>query len=140
MALVEYSADEIAQLVAENPGKFDTVEPAVYAAPTQITVGGRKIDVKAFVDYATEHGKFARMLPVNGAGHTSMVAPLIGELIGEIADIEPRPLRCTLFSSIDKDAVYRAGDTPTDYKYFAKGMRHSVWFTQAVTQACHCLL
>lgn len=136
MALVEYSADEIAQLVAENPGKFDTVEPAVYAAPTQITVGGRKIDVKAFVDYATEHGKFARMLPVNGAGHTSMVAPLIGELIGEIADIEPRPLRCTLFSSIDKDAVYRAGDTPTDYKYFAKGMRHSVWFTQAVTQAC----
>ena len=136
MALVEYSAEEISQLIAENPGTFDTVEPAVYAAPTQITVGGKKRDVQAFVDYATEHGKFARMMRVNGAGHTSMVAPLIGELIGEIADIEPRPLHCTLFSSIDKDAVYQVGDTPTDYKYFAKGMRHSVWFTQAVSQAC----
>lgn len=136
MALVEYSAEEISQLIAENPGAFDTVEPAVYAAPTQITVGGKKRDVQAFVDYATEHGKFARMMRVNGAGHTSMVAPLIGELIGEIADIEPRPLHCTLFSSIDKDAVYQVGDTPTDYKYFAKGMRHSVWFTQAVSQAC----
>lgn len=136
MALVEYSAEEISQLISENPGTFDTVEPAVYAAPTQITVGGKKRDVQAFVDYATEHGKFARMMRVNGAGHTSMVAPLIGELIGEIADIEPRPLHCTLFSSIDKDAVYQVGDTPTDYKYFAKGMRHSVWFTQAVSQAC----
>lgn len=136
MALVEYSAGVIAQIVADNPGTFDTVEPAVYAAPTQITIGGKKPDVQAFVDYATEHGKFARMLSVNGAGHTSMVAPLIGELIGEIADIEPRPLRCTLFSSIDKDAVYQVGDTPTTYKYFAKGMRHSVWFTQAVSQAC----
>lgn len=136
MALVEYSAEEIAQLVADNPGTFDTVEPAVYAAPTQITVGGKKPDVQAFVDYATENGKFARMLNVNGAGHTSMVAPLIGELIGEIADIEPLPLHCTLFSSIDKEAVYQVGDTPTTYKYFAKGMRHSVWFTQAVSQAC----
>lgn len=136
MGLVEYTAEEIAQIVADNPGKFDTVEPAVYAAPNQITVGGKKKDVQAFVDYADGHGKFARMLRVNGAGHTSMVAPLVGELIGEIADIEARPLRCSLYSSIDRETVYQAGDTPTDYQYFAKGMRHPVWFTQAVSKAC----
>ncbi|MFY9190669.1 MAG: type I polyketide synthase [Lawsonella sp.] len=136
MGLVEYTEDEINQVKEENPGKFDTVEPAVYAAPNQITVGGKKTEVQAFVDYADEHGKFARMLRVNGAGHTSMVAPLVGELIGEIADIEARPLRCNLYSSIDKETVYQAGDAPTDYQYFAKGMRHPVWFTQAVSKAC----
>src|SRR5699024_4926413 len=33
MALVEYSADEVAQIIAENP-RFASIEPAVYAAPT----------------------------------------------------------------------------------------------------------
>ena len=42
MALVEYSAEEIAQIIADNP-QFASIEPAVYAAPTHTTVGGRAL-------------------------------------------------------------------------------------------------
>ena len=135
MALVEYSADEVAQIIADNP-QFASIEPAVYAAPTHTTVGGRATPVAEFVAWVEEQGKFARQLQVRGAGHTSDVDMLLGELTAEIAGLEPRELTSGLFSSVDRETFYRAGHGPVHAEeYWVKGMRHSVWFTHAVRKA-----
>ena len=135
MALVEYSAEEIAQIIADNP-QFASIEPAVYAAPTHTTVGGRAQPVADFVAWVEKQGKFARQLQVRGAGHTSDVDMLLGELAAEIAGLEPRELRSGLFSSVDRETFYRAGHEPIHAEeYWVKGMRHSVWFTHAVRKA-----
>lgn len=135
MALVEYSADEVARIIADNP-QFASIEPAVYAAPTHTTVGGRAKPVAEFVAWVEEQGKFARQLQVRGAGHTSDVDMLLGELAAEIAGLEPRPLTSALFSSVDREVHYRAGHEPIhSEEYWVKGMRHQVWFTHAVRKA-----
>ena len=135
MALVEYSADEVAEIIAANP-QFASIEPAVYAAPTHTTVGGRAKPVADFVAWVEEQGKFARQLQVRGAGHTSDVDMLLGELAAEIAGLDPRPLTSGLFSSVDRETFYRAGHEPIHAEeYWVKGMRHQVWFTQAVRKA-----
>ena len=135
MALVEYSAEEIAQIIADNP-QFSSIEPAVYAAPTHTTVGGRAQPVADFVAWVEEQGKFARQLQVRGAGHTSDVDMLLGELAAEIAGLEPHELTSGLFSSVDRETFYRAGHEPVHAEeYWVKGMRHSVWFTHAVRKA-----
>ena len=135
MALVEYSAEEIAQIIADNP-QFASIEPAVYAAPTHTTVGGRATPVAEFVAWVEQQGKFARQLQVRGAGHTSDVDMLLGELAAEIAGLEPHGLTTGLFSSVDKETFYRAGHEPIHAEeYWVKGMRHSVWFTHAVRKA-----
>ncbi len=132
MALVEFSAAEVAELAERFPG----VEPSVYAAPTHTTVGGPAEPVQKLVEYAESLGKMGRVLDVRGAGHTSAVDPLLGELAAELMGIEPHPLRTAVFSSVDKEAFYRAGHEPIHgVDYWTKGMRHAVWFTQAVKTA-----
>lgn len=135
MALVEYSADEVAEIIAANP-QFASIEPAVYAAPTHTTVGGRATPVAEFVAWVEEQGKFARQLQVRGAGHTSDVDMLLGDLAAEIAGLDPRVLTSGLFSSVDKETFYKAGHEPVHAEeYWVKGMRHQVWFTHAVRKA-----
>ncbi|MBY6367641.1 acyltransferase domain-containing protein [Rhodococcus corynebacterioides] len=132
MALVEFSAAEVAELAERFPG----VEPSVYAAPTHTTVGGPAEPVQKLVEYAESLGKMGRVLDVRGAGHTSAVDPLLGELAAELMGIEPHPLATAVFSSVDKEAFYRSGHEPIHgVDYWTKGMRHAVWFTQAVKTA-----
>ncbi|MGB6181884.1 MAG: polyketide synthase Pks13 [Rhodococcus sp. (in: high G+C Gram-positive bacteria)] len=129
MAMVEFSAAEVAELAEQFPG----VEPSVYAAPTHTTVGGPAAPVQKIVDHAESLGKMGRVLDVKGAGHTSAVDPLLGELAAELMGIEPSPLEVSLFSTVDKEAFYRAGHAPIHgVEYWTTGMRHPVWFTQAV--------
>jgi polyketide synthase 13 len=132
MALVEFSAAEVVELAEQFPG----VEASVYAAPTHTTVGGPAAPVQALVDHAVSLGKMGRILDVRGAGHTSAVDPLLGELSAELMGIEPSKLRVAAFSSVDEGAFYKAGHEPIHgVDFWVKGMRHSVYFTQAVRNA-----
>ncbi|NIL78569.1 hypothetical protein RhoFasB10_04747 [Rhodococcus sp. B10] len=132
MALVEYTPDEVTQLTDQ----FPDVEPCVYAAPTHTTVGGPREQVEQLVAQAEAAEKMARILDVKGAGHTAAVDPLLGELAAELAGIEPGKLRAGVYSSVDKEAHYRAGHEPIHgVDYWTKGMRYPVYFTQAVNVA-----
>ncbi|MGV8872784.1 MAG: polyketide synthase Pks13 [Rhodococcus sp. (in: high G+C Gram-positive bacteria)] len=132
MALVEYTPDEVKTLT----DKFPHVEPCVYAAPTHTTVGGPRAEVEALVEMAEAAGKMARLLDVKGAGHTAAVDALLGELAAELAGIEPSKLTCGVYSSVDREAHYRVGHAAIHgVDYWTKGMRHPVWFTQAVNVA-----
>ncbi|MFC8529122.1 polyketide synthase Pks13 [Nocardia sp. NPDC057227] len=132
MALVELSAADVAELLQDYPD----VEVAVYAAPTNTVVGGPQAQVAAIVAKVEEAGKFARVLPTRGAGHTSQMDPLLGELAAELAGLEPTALRAGLYSTVHKEQFFRAGNEPVhDEDYWVKNMRHSVYFTNAVKLA-----
>ncbi|MGW4530238.1 polyketide synthase Pks13 [Nocardia sp. NPDC004340] len=133
MALVEYSAEDIARL--QEP-EFPDIEVAVYAAPTNTVIGGMPDQVHAIVARAESEGKFARVLQTRGAGHTSQMDMLLGELAAELAGIEPTKLKRDLYSTVHAAAVYRGGNPPVhDVDYWVMNMRGSVYFTNAIRQA-----
>ncbi|MFI7664249.1 polyketide synthase Pks13 [Nocardia sp. NPDC049526] len=132
MALVELSAADVEAMLADYPD----VECAVYAAPTNTVIGGPQDQVAAIVAKVEEAGKFARVLATRGAGHTSQMDPLLGELAAELAGIEPTKLTAGLYSTVNKEEFYRPGSDPVhDEAYWVKNMRHSVYFTNAVKLA-----
>ncbi|WP_084483795.1 polyketide synthase Pks13 [Nocardia anaemiae] len=132
MALVELSAADIEAMLVDYPD----VECAVYAAPTNTVIGGPQDQVAAIVAKVEQAGKFARVLQTRGAGHTSQMDPLLGELAAELAGIEPTKLTAGLYSTVNKEQFYRPGSDPVhDEDYWVKNMRHSVYFTNAVKLA-----
>ncbi|MFE7798410.1 polyketide synthase Pks13 [Nocardia sp. NPDC057440] len=132
MALVELSADDVEKMLVDYPD----VECAVYAAPTNTVIGGPQDQVAAIVAQVEAAGKFSRVLQTRGAGHTSQMDPLLGELAAELAGIEPTTLKTGLYSTVNKEQFYRAGSDPVhDEDYWVKNMRHAVYFTNAVKLA-----
>lgn len=142
MAVVEFSVEQLDELIATDPS-YEGIEPAVYAGPGMTTVGGPREKVTALVESLEQEGKFARLLNVKGAGHTSAVEPLLGELALETAAIEPLPTTIPLFSSVDRGVVYPAGSVVHDSDYWLRCTRGSVWFldaTEAAFAAGHTML
>ncbi|MEV4208765.1 polyketide synthase Pks13 [Nocardia salmonicida] len=132
MALVELSAHDVALLLP----KYPDVECAVYAAPTNTVIGGPREQVEQIVAEVEAMGKFARILPTRGAGHTSQMDPLLGELAAELAGIEPTSLKTGLYSTVHEGLYFKPGsDSIHDEPYWVKNLRHSVWFTNAVKAA-----
>ncbi|WP_082392763.1 polyketide synthase Pks13 [Nocardia arizonensis] len=132
MALVELGVADVEKLLPEYPD----VEMAVFAAPTNTVIGGPRDQVAAIVAQVEAAGKFARVLPTRGAGHTSQMDPLLGELAAELAGIEPTPLRAGLYSTVRKEQYFRPGHDPIhDEDYWVTNLRHAVYFTNAVKLA-----
>lgn len=128
MAVVELTAAEIEALDGN-------IEPAVYTGPGMTTVGGPRPEVLALVEKLDAEGKFARALNVKGAGHTSAVDPILGELYADIAGIEPRPLHTTLYSSVDRGEIYRPGALVHDEDYWIRMTRQPVMLQDATEAA-----
>ncbi|MGO1949068.1 MAG: acyltransferase domain-containing protein, partial [Mycobacteriaceae bacterium] len=130
MAVIELGVVELEEFKVGHP-EFAAVEPAVYAAPGMTTVGGPEKPVTDLVEYLEGEGKFARKMQVKGAGHTSMLDPILGELHAEITDIAPRPLHTPLYSTVDRGVVHQPGSVVHDADYFVRCTRHTVWFSDA---------
>ena len=142
MAVVELGADQLAEFVAAHP-EAAGIEPAVYAGPGMTTVGGPGAAVDFLVAALEQEEKFARKLNVRGAGHTSALDPIMGDLAAEIAGVTPHPLRVPLFSSVDRGEVYPAGSVVHSSDYFLRMTRQPVYFqdaTEAALNAGHTTL
>ena len=62
--------------------------------------------------------------------------PLLGELAYELTGITPLRPTTGFYSSVDREVFYRAGHEPVHtIDYFTKGLRHSVWFSQAIAKS-----
>ncbi len=131
MALVEYSADEIAAVFSD----FPDLEVCVYAAPNQTVIGGPPAQVDAIIERCEAEGKFARKFATKGASHTTQMDPLLGELAAELQGIDPHPLRIGYFSTVHEGGYLRPGEAIHDVDYWRKGLRHSVYFTQGIRNA-----
>ena len=134
MAVVELSREGIAEFIDAHP-EAQGVEPAVYAGPGMTTVGGPGKAVDFLVEALEKEEKFARKLNVRGAGHTSALDPIMGDLAAEIAGIDAKPLRVPLFTSVDRGEVYHAGDTVHTDDYFLRMTRQPVYFQDATEAA-----
>ncbi|NMO02976.1 acyltransferase domain-containing protein [Gordonia sp. TBRC 11910] len=132
MALVEYSAEDINDVLTDYPD----LEICVYAAPTHTVIGGPESQVDAIVSRAEAEGKLGRKLQTKGASHTSQMDPILGELSYELTGIDALRPTVGFYSSVDRETFYRPGHEPVHtIDYFLKGLRHSVWFSQAIAKA-----
>jgi polyketide synthase 13 len=131
MALVEYSADEIAEVFSD----FPDLEVCVYAAPSQTVIGGPPAQVDAILERCEKEGKFARKFATKGASHTTQMDPLLGELAAELQGIAAQPLKIGYFSTVHEGNYIRPGEVIHDVDYWRKGLRHSVYFTQGIRNA-----
>ncbi|WKD58278.1 Phthiocerol/phenolphthiocerol synthesis polyketide synthase type I PpsA [Corynebacterium capitovis DSM 44611] len=134
MAVVELGREELADFIAEHP-EAQGAEPAVYSGPGMTTIGGPAAAVDIIVAELEKQEKFARKLNVRGAGHTSMLDPIMGELGAELAGLEPQPLRVPLFSSVDRGVVYQPGQIVHNADYFLRMTRQPVYFQDATEAA-----
>ncbi|OEY24202.1 polyketide synthase [Corynebacterium sp. BCW_4722] len=134
MAVVELSREALAEFVDAHP-EAAGVEPAVYAGPGMTTVGGPGKAVDYLVAALEAEEKFARKLNVRGAGHTSALDPIMGDLAAEIAGIDAKPLSVPLFTSVDRGEVYHAGETVHTDDYFLRMTRQPVYFQDATEAA-----
>ena len=132
MALVEYSADEIATVFPD----FPDLEVCVYAAPTQTVIGGPPEQVDAIIARAESEGKFARKFQTKGASHTQQMDPLLGELTAELQGIKPMSPTAGIYSTVHEGSYVKPGSDPIhDVEYWKKGLRHSVYFTHGIRNA-----
>ncbi|MCW4354620.1 polyketide synthase Pks13 [Hoyosella sp. YIM 151337] len=132
MAIVEFSADELAAMRDQYPG----IEICVYAAPTQTVIGGPDAEVRAIVDMAEAQQKLGRILETKGAGHTEQMDPILGELAAELGGIDARPPECAVFSSVHEGKKFARRSAPLHAEdYWTKNVRRTVWFTHAVNNA-----
>ena len=131
MALVEYSAEEIAEVFSD----FPDLEVCVYAAPGQTVIGGPPAQVDAIIERCEQEGRFARKFATKGASHTTQMDPLLGELAAELQGIAPQPLKIGYFSTVHEGNYIRPGEVIHEVDYWKKGLRHSVYFTQGIRNA-----
>ncbi|BBZ50476.1 polyketide synthase [Mycobacterium heidelbergense] len=132
MALVEYSADEIATVFPA----FPDLEVCVYAAPTQTVIGGPPEQVDAIIARCEAEGKFARKFQTKGASHTQQMDPLLGELTAELQGIKPMSPTAGIYSTVHEGSYIKPGAEPIhDVEYWKKGLRHSVYFTHGIRNA-----
>jgi polyketide synthase 13 len=131
MALVEYSADEIAAVFSD----FPDLEVCVYAAPSQTVIGGPPAQVDAIIERCEQEGRFARKFATKGASHTQQMDPLLGELAAELQGIATQPLKIGYFSTVHEGNYIRPGEAIHEVDYWKKGLRHSVYFTHGIRNA-----
>lgn len=128
MAAVELPRPERADVL----GRFDGVEVAVHSSPRRCTVAGPARAVRGLVDDLTAQGRFARLLDVGGAGHSSAVDPVLPPLRRALAGIRPRPARIRWYSTVLDDP---RAEVSADAEYWCANARRGVRFEQAVTAA-----
>ncbi|MDQ0846321.1 SDR family NAD(P)-dependent oxidoreductase [Streptomyces sp. V1I6] len=128
MAAVELPHHERAQTLAH----FPDVEVAVHSSPRRCTVAGPAEAVRSLVDDLTGQGKFARLLDVGGAGHSSAVDPVLFRLQEALAGVRPRPAQTPWYSTVLDDP---RADVHADAGYWCANARRPVRFHQAVAAA-----
>ncbi|WP_410565507.1 beta-ketoacyl synthase N-terminal-like domain-containing protein [Amycolatopsis sp. cmx-4-61] len=124
MAAVELAPDDL----AGHPG----VELAVDAAPGQVTVSGDAGVLDRLVAELEAAGRSARRLPVDVAGHSAGVEPVLGTLRDALAELGGRRPLAPWYDTVLTDPR----ELPDfDAGYWAAHLRRPVRFRQAVTAA-----
>ncbi len=87
MAAVAMSPDEARAAIAGTSG---WIELAAINAPKAVTLAGDPEALQDLCDQLTDEGRFARMLPLNYAFHTSAMDDIEAPLRAALADLAPQ--------------------------------------------------
>ena len=128
MGYVGLPADEVSELAADLPD----VHLAVLSSPAATVVTGDAGQLASLVSRARAGGATARLLAVEGAGHSPQVDPLLGELTAQLAGITAGPAGPRFYSTVHDDPR-----TPPrcDAAYWAANLRRPVRLGPAVAAA-----
>ncbi|MEC3976430.1 polyketide synthase [Amycolatopsis sp. H20-H5] len=126
MALLELSAAEVGELLRYYPG----VDLAVYNAPGQTVVSGDSAQIEALVGMVGRRGLLAKLVNVDVASHSHLIAPVIGLLGKELAEVVAHEPRVPIYPT-----AVESGEVRFDAEYWMANARRPVRFTQAVEKA-----
>lgn len=130
MASVELPAKQVnSELMARG---IDDVAVAVVASPQSTVIGGAADQVRDLVARWEQRDVMAREVAVDVASHSPQVDPILDELAGALADLEPMAPRIPYYSATLFDprepAVF-------DADYWVDNLRNTVQFAAAIQAA-----
>ncbi|OBH56511.1 type I polyketide synthase [Mycobacterium sp. E2479] len=130
MASVELPAEQVLlELMARG---VDDVVLAVVASPHSSVIGGAARTVRELVAGWEERDLVAREIAVDVASHSPQVEPILDELVGVLAEIEPRTPELPFYSA----TAFDPREQPVcDGWYWSDNLRHMVRFAAAVQAA-----
>ncbi|MFI6446256.1 SDR family NAD(P)-dependent oxidoreductase [Kitasatospora sp. NPDC050543] len=91
------------ELRAATLARFPDIEVAVHSSPLRCTVTGPAQPVARLVAELEEAGCDARLLDVEGAGHSAAVDPVLPALRRALGDIRGRPPVITWYGTVSED-------------------------------------
>jgi acyl transferase domain-containing protein/acyl carrier protein len=97
--------------------------------PDSIVVSGDTAEVEAMLEEWGRRGVRTRALPVDYAFHSPQVEPLVAQLVGALAGLEPRPAGIPMVSTVTGD---RVAGTDLDADYWGRNLIRPVLFAPAI--------
>ncbi|MFN3672113.1 MAG: beta-ketoacyl synthase N-terminal-like domain-containing protein, partial [Bosea sp. (in: a-proteobacteria)] len=129
MAALSLSEEEAKDKLA---GQADWLEIAAVNAPKAVTVAGEAEALQRLCDALTDEGRFARMLPLNYAFHTSAMDEIEAPLRAALAALAPVDGAIPFISTVAGEAV---PGSALDAGYWWRNIRAPVRFDAAARQA-----
>jgi acyl transferase domain-containing protein/NADPH:quinone reductase-like Zn-dependent oxidoreductase/SAM-dependent methyltransferase/aryl carrier-like protein len=126
MAALGVSVEEAQQAISQVSG---WLELAASNAPKAVTVAGDPAHLEKLRAAMTEAGKFARILPLQYAFHTSAMDVIQEDLIASLASLRSQPSAIPFISTVDGG---EKNGTELDSEYWWRNVREPVQFQRAV--------
>ncbi|MGE0756599.1 MAG: beta-ketoacyl synthase N-terminal-like domain-containing protein, partial [Pirellulaceae bacterium] len=126
MVAVGITAAEARQRIG---AEGERVHIAVFNSPNLVTLAGDTEPLEGIVAQLEAEGKFVRWLRINYAFHTHQMEPICEELLGVLADIQPRPSQIPYVSTVTAGEL--AGEQ-LDALYWWRNVRQPVLFGPAI--------
>ncbi|CAN1549521.1 enoyl_red domain containing protein [Rhabdaerophilaceae bacterium] len=129
MAAIALGPDDAAKLIGEIGG---WIEIAAINSPRAVTVAGDLDALQTLCDRLSDEGKFARVLPLNYAFHTSAMSPIEVPLRESLTNLAPTDTTIPFISTVE--GIQVEGKT-LDVDYWWRNIREPVRFSDAVRHA-----
>jgi len=126
MASVDLSEAEAIALVTDFDERLSI---AAVNAPNSVVLSGEPEALEMALERLAARGVSHRRLPVQYAFHSVQMTPLQPLLVDALAGVRGRPSQIPVYSTVSGE---RADDTVFDAGYFARNMRQTVRFAQAI--------
>ncbi|QDV67061.1 Phthiocerol synthesis polyketide synthase type I PpsC [Rosistilla carotiformis] len=126
MLAVGISAAEARQWIGD---RYDRVQVAAINSSHLVTLAGDTEPLEEIAEELEKTGKFLRWLRVNYAFHTHQMEPIKEELLQSLADIQPRPAKLPLVSTVTASEL--SGEL-LDAHYWWRNVRYPVLFSTAI--------
>ncbi|MBB5891325.1 type I polyketide synthase [Kutzneria kofuensis] len=110
-------------------GRFDGLSVAAVNGPSAVVVSGDAAELAELVAWCEGEGVRARVIPVDYASHSAVVAELEAELLEALAPITPRSASVPFFSTVTGDWV---DGSELSAQYWYTNLRETVRFAPAV--------
>jgi acyl transferase domain-containing protein/SAM-dependent methyltransferase/NAD(P)-dependent dehydrogenase (short-subunit alcohol dehydrogenase family)/acyl carrier protein len=127
MAAVGMSYDDAATLISHHK---DRLTIAAVNSPTSVTLSGDADALRSVLETVKGRNVFYRILPVNYAFHSHLIAPFQQEMMHAVESIQPHPAHMPVISTVSGRLAEGSDFGPA---YWAENIRQPVRFADAVS-------